>query len=41
MAELKTAPNDGDVEAFLASVEDESKQDDCYAILKMMQEITG
>lgn len=41
MAELKTAPNDGDVEAFLSSVEDEAKRDDCYAILKMMQEITG
>ena len=41
MAELKTTPNDGDVEAFLSSVEDERKRDDCYAILQMMQEITG
>ncbi|MDW3196087.1 MAG: DUF1801 domain-containing protein [Cytophagales bacterium] len=41
MAELKTTPNAGDVEAFLSSVEDETKRDDCYAILKMMEEITG
>lgn len=41
MAELKTAPNGGDVTTFLSSVEDETKRDDCYAILEMMQEITG
>ena len=41
MAEVKTTPNAGDVEAFLSSVEDETKRDDCYAILKMMEEITG
>lgn len=41
MAELKTTPNAGDVEAFLSSVEDETKRDDCFAILKMMEDITG
>lgn len=41
MAELKTKPNDGDVEAFLAAIEDEGRRDDCRAILTLMRDITG
>ena len=41
MAELKTKVNDASVTAFLDAVEDESKRDDCYEILKMMQDATG
>ncbi|MCB0195417.1 MAG: DUF1801 domain-containing protein [Anaerolineae bacterium] len=41
MAELKTQPNDQDVEAFLNGVEDEKKRQDSFAILALMQEITG
>jgi len=41
MAELKTTPNDASVEAFLDGVADERKRQDSYAILAMMQEVTG
>lgn len=41
MAELKTRKNDGDVHAFLNSVADEKKREDCYKVLTLMQEITG
>lgn len=41
MSELKTKPNHGDVESFIASVEPEQKRDDSRALLKLMQEITG
>lgn len=41
MAELKTKPNDASVLDFLNSVEDESKRDDCYEIMNMMQEVSG
>ena len=41
MAELKTRKNDGDVYAFLNSVEDEKKREDCFKIIELMQEITG
>lgn len=41
MAELKTQKNDGDVLAYLNSVEPERKRNDSLAILEMMQEITG
>ena len=40
MAELKTRPNDKDVEAFLSSVA-EPAQSDCRELLAMMQEATG
>lgn len=40
MAELKTRPNDKDVEAFLSSV-DEPAQSDCRELLAMMQAATG
>ena len=41
MAELKTKKNDGDVNAFLDSVEDESRRRDCYEVLELMKEVTG
>lgn len=40
MAELKTKENDGDVQAFLNSVEDEKRKSDSLKVLEMMQEIT-
>lgn len=41
MAELKTRENDGDVEAFLASVENEKRRSDCRAVMDLMREVTG
>ena len=39
-AELKTKVNDASVTKFLNSVDDEQKRDDCFEILKMMQQVT-
>ena len=41
MAELKTKPNDQDVEAFLSSVENEKKRQASYTIKELMEEVTG
>lgn len=41
MAELKTKRNDASVEVFLDGIADEAKRRDSYAILAMMQEVTG
>ena len=41
MAELKTKPNDQDVEAFLNRVEDEGKRQACFTVLKIMEDATG
>lgn len=41
MGELKTKLNDGSVEAFLNSVEDDKKKKDSYLILDLMKKITG
>lgn len=41
MAELKTKKNDGSVEAFLNSVENDKRREDGFAILQMMKEQTG
>jgi len=41
MAELKTKQNDQSVEAFLNSVTDEKKRQDCFTILNLMKEVTG
>lgn len=41
MAELKTKPTDASVEAFLHQVENEKKREDAFAILALMQEVTG
>ena len=40
MAVLKTQMNDGDVHAFLRSVENEQKRKDCFTLLEIMSEIT-
>jgi len=40
MTELKTKPNDQNVDEFLKKVENPNKRDDCYEILKLMEEIT-
>ncbi len=36
MAKLKTQPHDGDVDAFLQSVENEQRRKDAYAVLHLM-----
>ncbi len=41
MAELKTQANERSVSAFLNSIENENKRNDCFALLEMMQQITG
>jgi hypothetical protein len=41
MAELKTKPNDQSVEAFLNTVDNEQKRQDCFTILALMEEVTG
>ena len=41
MAELKTKENDQSVDAFLATVEDPRKREDCYTLIKFMQAATG
>jgi hypothetical protein len=41
VVELKTKKNDGDVQAFLDSVEDPRKREDSQALLELMGRITG
>lgn len=41
MAGLKTQPNDGDVDAFLASVEDDRRRRDAMAIREIMTRLSG
>lgn len=41
MSDLKTQKNDGDVRAFLASVEHERRREDAFTLLDIMEEITG
>ena len=41
MAELKTTPNDGDVNAFLGAVENDRRRRDAIAVCALMSEITG
>ena len=41
MADIKTKLNDGDVEAFLNSVENEKRRTDAFVVLEMMKELTG
>jgi hypothetical protein len=41
MAELKTKPNDQSVEAFINHIENESKRQDSWTILKILQEASG
>ena len=41
MAELKTQPNQGSVVDYLNTVENDVKRADSFAILNLMQEVTG
>lgn len=41
MAENKTVETEAEVEAFLNAVPDERKRADSFAILKLMQDVTG
>ena len=41
MAELKTKKNDADVNAFLDSITDPKRRDDCRAVVKLMTDVTG
>ena len=41
MSELKTRQNDGDVDAYLDSVENPRRRDDALRVLTLMREITG
>ena len=41
MAELKTKPTNESVEDFLNRIEDAERREDCFAVAKMMEEITG
>jgi len=41
MAELKTKPNDGSVDAFMSGIADEKVRQDCLTILELMQQASG
>lgn len=41
MADLKTRPHDGDVEAFLDSVENDTRRQDAFDVLALMKRVTG
>ena len=41
MADIKTVENDGDVEAFLASVANETRRNDARTLIDLMQRVTG
>lgn len=41
MAELKTRPTQASVKEFLNQIPDEQRREDCFAVAKMMEEITG
>jgi hypothetical protein len=38
--EIKTTENEGSVKEFINTVEDESKRNDCFELIKIMEEIT-
>jgi hypothetical protein len=41
MAELKTKPTQASVKEFLNQVSDKERREDCFAVAKIMEEITG
>lgn len=41
MAELKTKLNDGDVTAYLNSIDDDQRRKDSFIVLEMMKDLTG
>ena len=40
MAELKTKKNNASVKKFLSKVPDKQKSEDCYALLKIFEEVS-
>ena len=41
MAELKTKPSEASVTEFLNRIPDEERRSDCFAVAKIMEEVTG
>ena len=41
MAQLKTQPNDQNVKDFLKGIENETRREDSFTILELMQQVTG
>jgi Domain of unknown function (DU1801) len=41
VAELKTKQTNQSVDKFLKSIEDETRRKDCFAVAKLMEEVTG
>jgi hypothetical protein len=41
VAELKTKQTEQSVEKFLKAIEDETRRKDCFAVAKLMEEVTG
>lgn len=41
MAEPKTKPTNASVKEFLNQISDKERRDDCFTVLKIMEEITG
>jgi len=41
MADLKTKPTDASVTDFLNQIPDEKRRQDCFAVLDLMQSVTG
>ena len=41
MAEIKTKKTDADPHAFIASIEDPQRREDCTAIMNLFEEVTG
>lgn len=41
MAENKTTPNEGDVDAYLNGLEDDQQRLDSFVLLELMKEVTG
>jgi hypothetical protein len=41
MAELKTKATNESVEAFINKIADDERREDCFALARMMEEITG
>ncbi len=41
MAELKTKPTAQSVERFLKGISDPARREDCFAVAKIMEEVTG
>lgn len=40
-SDLKTKKNDGDVNSFIQSIQDEKRRHDALVVCKIMQEISG